>query len=344
MNTTDIRQIIENRNFPGKNAGTVLEETHASWVILTPEFAYKIKKPLRYTFLDFSTLEKRRTICEREVELNRRLTEGIYIGVVPIREFDGKLQVEGTRGQAVEYAVKMKRLDNSRQMNLLLEKNEVTHRHLHQLAEKLAAFHARAEKVAQTPDIQAMQTDFADLSGVAGFLSEQLGESAAELVSRSVAWSAAFLASHEARLLERHRLGFVIDGHGDLHSKNIFLLDVPVIFDCIEFSDHFRQSDVLNELAFFCMDLDAFDRQDLASVFLQYYLALHPCMSNEEDRGIFDYFKLYRANVRLKVNALKAMQAGDEDELKKRTGLVISYFDLFGSYFEKLTRAKSIQP
>lgn len=339
MKDLQIAQIIERSAFPDLPDKAELIETHISWVILTSNFAYKIKKPLQYTFLDFSTLAKRKFYCEQELKLNKRLTQGMYLAVVPIRKAGGEIAIEGTNGEVIGYAVKMKRMDNTRQMNFLLEKNEVTHTHMHQLAEQLAEFHRCAKRVHSAPDIEFMHADFADILNVEEFVGKKFGPAAAQKIREAVVYSDRFLHAHADRLLERHHHGFNIDGHGDLHAKNILLLDEPVVFDCIEFSDHYRQGDVLSELAFFCMDLDVFARADLADVFLEKYLVKNPCIETEEDQHIFNYFKIYRANVRLKVYALKAMQTEDDGERKMRLRLIGEYIKLLGKYLDEVPSA-----
>jgi aminoglycoside phosphotransferase family enzyme len=133
----------------------------------------------------------------------------------------------------------------------------------------------------------------------------------------------------------RVRSGFWVEGHGDLHSRNIFLPkdSEPVVFDCLEFSEHFRQTDVLNELAFLCMDLEFYGRGDLASVFLEAYASHWPCFEKPEDGLLFSYFKAYRANVRLKVALLEIRQHPSEKLVKT----ALSYWSLLKRYMLDLT-------
>lgn len=332
MDKLYIDQLIQHNAFPDVSTEVQLIETHISWVILTQNFAFKIKKEICYSFLDFSTLEKRKFYCDRELELNQRLTEDMYLKVVPIRIDKGLIAIEGKTGEIIDYALKMRRMDESRQMNLLLEAGEVTKKHMIQIADKLSVFHAFTDVVQRPPDIAAMQEDFADILNVKAFIKKHLGPKAAEKIEEAVAFSKTFLKEHTPRILERHQMGFTIDGHGDLHSKNIFLLDKPVIFDCIEFNDHFRQLDVLNEIAFFCMDLNFYKREDLEAFFLHNYLIKYPCLFNEQDHQLFRYFKFYRANIKVKVNALKAIQATSEKEFGKRLDLTDRYFVLLRRY------------
>ncbi|HMO39627.1 MAG TPA: hypothetical protein PKC76_02930 [Saprospiraceae bacterium] len=297
------------KNFP---AEYTLIETHISWVLLTESFAYKIKKPVQFSFLDFSTLEKRRYFCERERSLNQRLTSGIYLEVLPIWTLNDEQVQIGAKPPAqatiIDYALKMKRLDNNHQMHRLLRQGQVEPEQIKQLATQLAAFHLRAEPVYETFDVSALDEKFADILSVASFLSENGLPNATQHLTEMVRVASRFLQQHAAHFQARSAQGFVIDGHGDLHSGNIFLLEEPVIFDCIEFNDAFRQVDMLDEIAFLCLDFDYYQQPGLAVHFLKTYLAQVPCMQAPTDQQVFQFYKLYRANVRLKVLALQAMQ------------------------------------
>ena len=337
MNEKQIRRLVDSRAFPGAGAGKVeWLETHISWVILSEDFAYKIKKPVRFSFLDFSTLDKRRHYCQRELELNGRLTTGLYRQVLPIRRSENGPAIGTEAGEVIDYALQMKRLDNNRQMNILLEKGKGTEEDMRKLARQLAVFHAYTDIIDRPVNIQEMINTFEDLLDERDFIGQQLGEYAARRIDEGCDFAANFLHRHAGRLQERADRGLVVDGHGDLHSKNIFLLDDPVIFDCIEFNDRFRQLDVLNEIAFFCMDLNFYGRNDLEEYFLRHYLRELPCIAGDEDWQIFHYFKLFRANVRLKVNALSALQTEDEQERKRCLDQVEEYFLLFKTYFSRL--------
>jgi uncharacterized protein len=307
-----------------------LIETHISWVILAGPYAYKIKKPVRFDFLDFSSLEQRRFYCQRELELNRRLAGEFYLGVVPIvQSAQGPLL--DMEGKIIDYAVKMKRMDSTRQMNLLLEEGRVAPADMRQLADMLASFHRQASRVKKAPDIARFKHDFANLESVAPYLAENLGPSAAKTLRSSISFAQNFLSRHAACFQKRSNQGYVIDGHGDLHSHNIFLLDKPVIFDCIEFNDYFRQVDVLDEVAFLCMDLNYFHCQHLEAPFLQAYFQQNPCIACDEDWLLFAYYQWYRANVRLKVSALQeqaGLPPGRSDALERYWALYVAYYEL----------------
>ncbi len=339
MTEVQIKQLLTSGAFADYSESLELVETHISWVILTAEFAYKIKKPLDFSFLDFSTLEKRYHYCLRELKLNQRLAPSIYLAVVPIRVNAGGIpELDGPEGQVIDYAVKMKRLDRRYQMDVLLTKEQVTKSQMQQLADQLAHFHAHADRVDTPFDMDQMQSDFADIRQLNPLIAASFGQKAVEVINEAINFSAHFLQQHMSRFQERQQKGFIVDGHGDLHTENIFLLDEPVIFDCIEFSDELRQVDVLNELAFLCMDLEANNRIDLANYFLMAYLKRYPAIFDEVDQLIFQYYKLYRTNVRLKVNLYKGMQSANSKQSQEHMDLAIQYFMLLKKYLSSFTK------
>ncbi len=337
-------QLIQNlsETLSTKDPVEELVETHISWVILTRDLAFKIKKPVKFSFLDFSTLEKRRYYCHREVVLNQRLAPKMYLNVAEIRQDGVRTTLEESSGKIIDYAVKMTRMESSRQMNILLEKNQVQNHHIEQLAQKLSGFHRTALAMKDHLNLDLQQEDYADIlhgstgKSVEAFIKKELGAGALKTIKRSIDFSADFLRIFSRRLKKRAQSGFKIDGHGDLHSKNIFLLKEPVIFDCIEFNDHFRRLDVLDELAFFCMDLELYGRNNLSEQMLQTYQDLYPVLNDDLDYKIFQYYQLYRANVKIKVNALKAIQAGKQEVTSDRTALASNYMALFNRYFKSI--------
>ncbi|MFN7119714.1 MAG: hypothetical protein ACK4TA_23160 [Saprospiraceae bacterium] len=336
MDITQIRQLLNVEAYNEKTTAVKLVETHVSWVLLTDQFAYKIKKPVKFSFLDFSTLEKRRYYCERELQLNARLTSDMYLAVAPII-YENEQYYIGKEGEVIDYALKMKRLDSARQMHDLLQLNKVTPGDIQKLAYQIADFHQRAELITNPVNITELQHNFADILRIRDFLTAHLKKETLHILEAAVEKATRFLRKHEARLKERGAAGFIIDGHGDLHAGNIFLLEEPVIFDCLEFNDNFRRLDMLDEVAFLCLDLDYYNRPDLEQDFLAHYLAKMPCLRDEEDREIFNYYKLYRANVRLKVTFLKAkQQVSTSAAFQEEFDVARRYFELFEQYLELL--------
>ena len=328
MTTESIHRIVSEGLFPGLKTGVSLIETHISWVILTDEFAFKIKKPVRFDFLDFSTLELRRHFCEEELRLNCRLAPQMYLHLLPVGA--------GGIGElpAMDYALQMHRMDNAREMDKLLLANQVSTRDMEQLAVLLAKFHRQnrlGTDLAYQPSEDAH--DFADLFSFGADLAA-LKVPDADLLRTWAETIPVFLYKHVSRSEDRIRSGFWIEGHGDLHSRNIFLPQnaPPVVFDCLEFNAHFRRMDVLNELAFLCMDLEFYGRKDLADVFLENYTRHWACFENAEDPLLFTYFKAYRANVRLKVALMELRQHQNE----RLSNSALSYWALLKQYVFEL--------
>ena len=337
MTQEDINRIINSKGVPYPSTEISLLETHISWVLLTDSYVYKIKKPLKFSFLDFSTLEKRKLCCEQEVALNRRLAPEMYLGVLPAVSEEGRLAIDGQWGETVDYVVWMRRMDESRQMDLLLEQGVVEKSDMVGLAKVLADFHMTTRKVPGGTSFEELLEEFTDIRTVLPFVNRHFGKEVSMLLEEVNRWVPVFLERVRGRIQERDRLGYVIDGHGDLHCRNIFLLDPPVVFDCIEFNEDLRSLDMLNEIAFLCMDLERYGRADLAEVFKEKYLAINPIMDEETDRYLFLFFKMYRANVRIKVSCIHQLEeTGGAGERKKEKQLIRQYLLLYERYFREL--------
>ncbi|MBN1170100.1 hypothetical protein JXA56_03680 [Candidatus Micrarchaeota archaeon] len=276
--------------------GMEVIETHISWILLG-EYAYKIKKPVRLTFLDFSTLKKRKFFCEEEVRLNRRLSPDIYLGVVSITE-----QGLEKEGKPVEYAVKMKRLDNKKKMDNMLSEGKITERHVRKIAEIVAGFHGKIESAGgYTPEI--VWNQIKDLENYKKTIESASG--LGEKVDPVLEKCRIFIEKNRELMVRRAMEGKVKDCHGDLHSGNIFIVNGIRIIDGIEFSRQFRCVDVASEIAFMAMDLDAFGREDLSRAFVEEYVNK---TGDLELRPLLNLYKCYRANVRAKVAAIDYSQ------------------------------------
>jgi uncharacterized protein len=334
MTASEIQQLISTKLFPDQPESVEWVETHTAWVLLTQQYAYKIKKPVQFSFLDFSTLEKRHFFCERELMLNRRLAPYIYLKVWPIRQQLDQIFIGIGPGTVIDYCLQMKRMDSTREMDKLLVKNQVTEAEVKEIALELAAFHKKANLIIRPYDEQRLKNDFADILSVASIVEAHGGTATGLALDEAVQYAHRFLTKLLPRLAWRQQNGYVRDVHGDLHSGNIFLLDPPVIFDCIEFSDAFRQIDLLNEIAFLCMDLEHHGKAELSDAFLHTYLAHFPCIHTEEDRQLLLFFKWYRAGIRLKVTCLKLYEGMDAVERAKAIAQIQQYYYLFAKYFE----------
>ncbi|MGC1241507.1 MAG: hypothetical protein WA874_07955 [Chryseosolibacter sp.] len=333
MTEREIKDLADSSIYLGKTLHGTLEETHISWIILTTRIAFKIKKPLKLSFLDFSTLARRKRYCERELLLNRRFS-GIYQRVVPVKFHDGAWRLGGGAGKIADYAVVMKRLDSSKRMDLLLQSGKVRASQIRALAKKIASFHRKTTIIRRPFSTDSSAEAFNDIRVILEIIEKDFSKKYADIVRRSGEWSDGFLLRYKKRFRERIGLGFQRDVHGDLHSGNIFLYRTPEIFDCIEFNDRYRQIDVLNEIAFFCMDLEAFGYQKLAALFVVEYNRLFPCFLKQEDQYLFAYFKCYRANVRAKVHALAAAQEENPSRYRTHADAVRKYLLLMEGYMK----------
>jgi uncharacterized protein len=293
--------LLNPHSYPHRPNHVRLKQTHSSYVLLAGPYAYKIKKPVNFGFLDFSTLEKRRYFSEREVVLNRRLCPEVHLGVVPISLRAGTLAF-GAGDEIVEYAIKMRRLEDRYFMLRLLKKGQVGPPELDRLVSTLKAFYeaqspteevtawARIEKLRISTDENFRQTE--------DFLGFTISRPAFETIRF---YTDNFYLRHADLFESRIREQRIRDCHGDLHLEHVHIAPAVLsIYDCIEFNDRFRYIDVANDVAFLAMDLDFHGRPDLSRQFTA------RMMDALNDRGmpcLMDFYKCYRAYVRGKVES-----------------------------------------
>ncbi|MCB9236198.1 MAG: phosphotransferase [Bacteroidia bacterium] len=313
-------------NLP-EGQGEVIE-THISWVILSAERAWKAKRPVKLPFLDFSSLEDRQRYCGRELQLNQRLAPEVYLAVQPVRSEGKMLYIGPGNGKIVDYVVEMKRLDSRLEMVNQLRLGRVENAQMESLARILARFHQKAEVISHGETAARLIPLFNDLRSEENDIELLLGQEWHQRVEDMIARADQFLLRHEGLFYNRIRRGFVRDCHGDLHCGNIFLYPDPVIFDCIEFSDEFRQIDVLHEVAFLCMDLEARHYSDLANHFLTSWLAAFSPPDDFFHPQLFAFYKCYMANVRAKVTAMRRGSGNDEQVAAQ----VRTYLELMEGY------------
>lgn len=310
-------------------------ETHISYVILTHRYAYKIKKTARLPFLDFSTLALRQHYCEQELQLNRRLAPAMYRDVLPVKRHKQRIFLGAGSGETFDYALKMQRMDTRLEMDRMLQRNEVTEYHVTGLAHRIACFHGAATVVHPNYTTDDYQRLFRPLAEVTNSLRQARHRT---IVRNAIAVADRFVEAHAVLLRRREREGLIRDVHGDLHCKNIFLTDPPTVFDCLEFDATYRQIDLLDEVAFLCMDLEAYGAEVLSRFFYREYLA--QTAANGLDQvghdALFTYFKLYRANVRAKVGTLQAKETPASDDGQQ----VERYLKLLDRYTKELSESK----
>lgn len=299
-----IKDLLQPQAFPHPTGKVELVQTHISLVFLADEFVYKIKKPVDFGFLNFTTPELRLHFCEEEVRLNRRLSPHMYLGVLKV-VFDGeKHTLRMAPGvEVVDYAVWMKRIPQDRLMKALLARGELGEAHLRELACLLARFAREAETSPEIagfgePDRIRVNTEenFAQTEAYIGRTVE------AEEHTAIRRWTDRFYQRRAELFTERIGQGRIRDCHGDLHMEHICFTEELCVFDCIEFNDRFRYSDTLSDIAFLLMDLEFHGAWDMAARLWDLYRE----MAGEGDvQELLKFYKVYRAVVRAKVNGFR---------------------------------------
>lgn len=334
--TFDIKRMLVPEVFEHPVGHLELIETHISWVILTGEFAYKIKKPVNFGFLDFSTLDKRHLYCDQELQLNRRLAPEIYIEVVPITESQSSLLLSGD-GEIIEYAVKMKQFPQSAQLDNMLASGDLGTGHMDAIATMVARFHQQTAVSEDSMEYgnndmiyQPVGENFIQIKEQlhTGLYTDKLGT--LELWCRSE-------FERLKPVFERRRHdGFIRECHGDMHLRNLVWLDGRALaFDCIDFSEKLRWIDVISEVAFLVMDLQVRNQTRLANRFLNTYLEL---TGDYDGLSVMPFYLCYRALVRAKVDALRLGQDHlSEAERKNICDEFESYLDLAITYTQQPT-------
>jgi uncharacterized protein len=302
-----IKSLLKQTAYPEPTSQVRLIETHVSFIFLTDRFVYKVKKPVDYGFLNFTTVDRRRFYCEEEVRLNSRLCPELYLGVVELRESAEGAGFTG-QGKVIDYAVKMKRLPEQRMLSHLLERNEVSAGEMAQLGAFIGKFHdnaQRGERIASFGSIPSIRRNWEEnFSQAAPFQEETLRAQDLSLLRR---WVERFLAANETLLAERVAGGFIRECDGDLHVGNICLGDSICIFDCIEFNERFRYIDTASDIAFLLMDLEYAGRRDLAPPFLQGY---RQQTGDRVPPELLGFYMGYRAFVRGKVKSFLLKEPG----------------------------------
>jgi aminoglycoside phosphotransferase family enzyme/predicted kinase len=310
----DIRKLLTPRAFNHPAERIELRETHISWVILTGEWAYKIKKPVRLDFIDASTLALRRHLCNEELRLNRRLAPEIYVEVAAITR-DGDDWIVGGAGVPVEYCVRMKQFSPDNELLASLDSEQVAVEEIGALGELLGQFHVQAPVLPQSSAADNSRGRLAVLANLAE-LSEQM-QPIAGVMHRLIHWTETASQKLEEQLALRERSGYVRECHGDLHAANVVRSGNRLVpFDCLEFNPGLRWIDVMNDIAFLAMDLACHRRMDLACALLSRYLEVSGDYSGLR---LLPYFAVYRALVRAKIDTLMMQQVPQrQDEFKDR--------------------------
>lgn len=298
---TETPSIADKVRFLGKSdayahapASVVVLETHMSYVFLAGDKVYKLKKPVRYPFLDFSTINAREANCREEVRLNRRLAVDVYLGVVPLTFSASRGLALGGDGEAVDWLVAMRRLPREAMLDRLISEDRLTAAHLDALCDTLANFYRHAERSSISPEDYALRffreqeknrdiltrRDFALDHGRTPVLLDLLD---------------ARLAASRSQLQERARVGRIVDGHGDLRPEHICLSDPIAIFDCLEFNAELRQVDPFDELAYLGVECALIGAKTLGAELVE---KVAQRLSSEPPRRLVALYAAWRAALR----------------------------------------------
>jgi len=327
-----VQALLDPKAYPEALQRIELIQTQMSFVFLTDNFVYKVKKPVNLGYLDYTTLDKRQFYCQREVELNRRLCPEVYMGVVPVTQDKGDISIEG-QGEVIEYAVKMHRLPQKAMMNVLLTNNQLSPEMVSRVVQRLVEFHQKAETNA---DISA----YGNLDVITKNTEENFTQ-AEKYIGNTISrekfqhikdYTDSFIIQKATLFGKRLTQGRIRDCHGDLHAAHICFSNGICIYDCIEFNDRFRYCDVASEVAFLAMDLDHYGRSDLCHILVNSYVAQS---GDKELLELLNFYKCYRAYVRGKVESFKLDDPYITKAEKRQTlEIASSYFELADSYVE----------
>lgn len=319
---------------PTKNIQRII--TGASVVFLTGSVAYKFNKPVNLGFLDFSLLEKRKLQCEKEVRYNSLISPELYLGLVTInKDSNGDVAVNGP-GEIIEYAIKMKQLDQVLVMGNLLRENKVTAKDCRDIAAEIFNFHQQAftnAEIAFFGSLKSIQFNWDEnFEQTEKYKPAIISEPDFKFMRQKIN---DFIHQNKKLLASRVKQGKIKHCHGDFHSGNVFITPEGIcIFDGIVFNQRFPCSDVIAEIAFMAMDLEFHGRKDLAEAFIEEYQRLS---RDEGLKKLLPFYECYRAYIRAKINCFTSEDNNLTNEEKE--GAVSSakqYFSLAKGYADKL--------
>jgi len=325
-----VEALLQPQAYPHKTEKIKLVQTQMSFVFLTGKFVYKVKKAVNLGYLDYTTIEKRNFYCHQELKLNRRLCPNAYLDIVAINKDNDKIHING-KGETIEYATQMNQLPQEYMMDVLLRSGQLNQEMITRVAKTLVSFHENTET---NPEISSFgKTEVISQNNQENFSQTERYIGISILSSQFdqiLNYTTGFIDTHDGLFQNRIQKGRIRDCHGDLHAAHICLTNDICIYDCIEFNDRFRYSDVASEIAFLAMDLDRYQKTDLSCHFINAYVGL----SKDVDvLKLLNFYKCYRAYVRGKVESFKQDDPHIPAEEKTQSLIVArKYFNLAESY------------
>ena len=326
-----VAALREPRAYPEPPGSIEAVETHMSWVFLTPEFAYKLKKPVRYAYLDFSTLAARARNCAEELRLNQRLAPGVYLGVVALtQESDGRVRING-EGEVVEWLVKMRRLPLYRMLDSLIRRDAVLPEDIQRLALLLAVFYR------ECPPVEMRGEDYRrDYEAMLGANLAVLGDPAyglpVETVRKVYARLAEFARQAPGLLAPRAAHNRIVEGHGDLRPEHVCLEARPVIFDRLEFNREFRLVDAADELGSLAMECERLGAAWIGPALFEAYAE---STGDRAPPALLHFYMSYRASLRARLAILHTREL-PRAAWDKWRALAADYLRLAATHAERL--------
>ncbi|MEA5570145.1 AAA family ATPase [Calothrix sp. UHCC 0171] len=322
---TLIQQMLQPGFYPHSVKEPIrLIQTHCSYVLLTGDVVYKLKKPVNFGFLNYSTLELRRNFCYEELRLNQRGAAELYLEVLPITQTDGKYQLGGTE-TAVEYALKMREFPEENLFSTMFEAGKLNESHIKDLGRVVALYHAKTEtneyisSFGEVPQARASidQNYEQTVNYIGGPQTQQQFDETKQYTDR-------FFAERQQLFRDRITNHFIRECHGDLHTRNICIWNEQILlFDCIEFNEPFRFVDVMYDVAFTVMDLEARQRPDFANIFLNTYIEQ---TGDWEGLQLLPLYMSRQSYVRAKVNSFLLDDPGVPAEVKAESAKVAATY------------------
>jgi uncharacterized protein len=325
-------------DWPEEELPIEMKQTHISVLLLSRNYVIKLKKPVDFGFLDYTTPNKRLKACEDEIRLNRRLCSDTYLGIGRVIDLHGAIRFSGSTGEIVDYCVWMKRLPEDRMLDQMVANNTVTEEVIDRVAARLCEFHRtalRGPEIAKWGSLDEIRHNWEEnFDQTEPFIGRTISDSAYETIR---SWAREEIETKSDLFDRRAREGRIVDGHGDVRCESVCVMEGAIcIYDCIEFNDRFRCGDVASEAAFLAMDLNARGRPDLGYFFTETYQRR---TGDEDFFTLLPFYRCYRAYVRGKVLSFRLNEAEfSEEEREDAATRAGNFFDLARRYASPLIK------
>ncbi|TGV01552.1 hypothetical protein [Flavivirga rizhaonensis] len=303
MNSSQIINLCLSSEFQQKYGYEKTIETHISWILLCKAYAFKVKKPLKLKFLDYSEVSKREFYCKKELNLNDRFAPNVYLKVVPITYYQNQFKLAVTSGDIIDYAVMMKRLDDTHLLANRINKNILQESELSNFSAYIYKIHKTSE-VCSDFNTNKLVKRLNQVLELKDIICKKIGKAGFEFIQKVITTSNRFLEANNTLFQSRIKQNYIKHVHGDLHFGNIFIdRKKIVLIDCIEFEEDYNKIDLLDDLASILVDFDFFERPYDATNFINQYISHYKGKTPMND-ALLNYYKMHRSVTRFSVNII----------------------------------------